>query len=75
MRALWWHIRLSVIDLIFIGLSYFGCTRVGIVLFYPFHVFCSFIVPFLVIKNSFKQLDGMFTRCFNQIDVMCSIFN
>ncbi len=55
MRALKWHVRLCLIDVSFVVISYFGKSTSGTVLFYLFHMFSVFIVPFVVVTSSFKQ--------------------
>ncbi len=62
MRALGWHLKLSMIDVLTVVLVSFGCSKGVMALVYVSQAFCFFFVPFLVVKNGFGQLDGFCGR-------------
>ena len=59
MRVLQWHVALSLIDVSMVILMPFICMPWGNLVVYGGHLVYCFWVPYLVIKNSFNQLDGL----------------
>ncbi len=59
LKALQWHMKFCLLDLIFPFLTVFGCNTIAIYFIYPMQILCFYWVPFLVIKYGFKQLNGV----------------
>ncbi len=57
MRALLWHLRLAIADVLYVLLAAIGHSRVSVMVGYCFQVVCYFWVPLLVIVKGFRQID------------------
>ncbi len=59
LKVLQRHLKFCLVDLAFPFLTLFGCNKFVVYFMYPIQILCFYWIPFLVIKNGFKQLDGI----------------
>ncbi len=62
LKTLKGHLQLCLVDLAFPLIALFGSNETAIYFMYPMQIVCFYWVPFLVIKNGFKQLDSVATH-------------
>ena len=66
-KALRWHASLSLVDVSMLLLAPLICTGWGNLVVHSGQLFYCFWVPFLVIKNSFSQLDGFWSYIWRKL--------